>query len=434
MTDKDCNKPKVPQKKLLLRPALGVTRWIALLTAPLWGVPLMAATGSTIFNSGFENGFSGWDTLFCCNQSGQIVSSPTRAGNKAAQFTLRESDDAKRAELRTDDSVPAGSEAWYGFSQYIPNNWVDDKDSFEIVAQWGAPPDKNLGETNSRGGPPLAFYFEDGVVKLLRRWDANPVTTPKSNVGSESINLGPYQKGVWTDYVVHIKWTHKPDGFIQVYKNGKLVVDKKNVPTNRNDKAGVLGPGIGIYKPQGFTRSVKERVIVYDEVRIGGPNSSYQDVSPGGGGSKPDPGPTPSPNPDSIRVEAEDMRLSTNYKTEANRFASNEAIVSLVKTSESSSGTASFDFPGVSGKYDVTLGYFDEGDGVGKLEVRKEGELFSSIRMNQELGSNSPNTEAQVQRKIADGLSINRGDPIQIRGIANGGEWVRVDYIRFVPQ
>jgi len=270
--------------KLWLRLALGLALPIALLTT---ATLTKTAASNVIFDGNFERGLAPWKKVpkaikTCCNHSLKIVNSPTRAGDNAAQFTLKQSDGVRRAELRSVNAVPANSEVWYGFSIYLPNSWVVDRGANDIIAQYGAPPDRNLGETHSRGGPPLALVVSGKNFRIVRRWDTNSITTPKSVTNEESIDIGAYKTGVWTDFVIHIKWSYKSDGFIQVYKNGKLVVDKIG-PTNRNDQKGIFF-NTGIYKPKFETHpeesDVDKRVLYFDEIRIGDAYAKYQDVAP----------------------------------------------------------------------------------------------------------------------------------------------------------
>lgn len=193
MVIKDCKKFAKPKKRLPLQFILGLSVPIVLLTT---GTLIKTIASVVIDSSGtFENGLSAYPKLkTCCDYSLNIVNSPVRAGNKAARFELRNSED-RRSELRSINTVPANSEAWYGFSVYLSNDWAVDRGANDIIAQYGAPPDRNLGETESRGGPVLSLGVSDENLQIVRRWDSNPVTTPQSKSrGEETINLGSLPK------------------------------------------------------------------------------------------------------------------------------------------------------------------------------------------------------------------------------------------------
>lgn len=218
----------------------------------------------------------------CCQHSAAIVTSPTQSGDRVAKFTLYKNDPevatSRRSELRL-NAVANRSEYWYGFSNYLPSSFVKDR-SMEIVAQWNAKPDRNLGE--DWRSPQLYLKTENGRWKIVRRWDSKPLTTNNTPEDKETIDLGAYQTGVWNKWVFHVKWSYQSDGLVEVWKNGKLVL-RKTGPNTYNDKVGPFQK-FGIYKPDWKYRphrsKIATRVIYYDNIRMGKANASYQDVAP----------------------------------------------------------------------------------------------------------------------------------------------------------
>lgn len=285
MTTNSFNKSAAPRKKISLLSALGIAARLAVLTTPIWAIPFInvAKSSTIIFSSGFESGFSEWDKEACCDYSIQSVSSPVRKGNKAVKFTVNEDDplvnNRTRSELKSDDIAP-NSEQWYSFSVFIPSDYKQDADA-ENIAQWPSRPDTNLGEKWRK--QPLVLLTKKGKLYLERRWDPNPKTgTAKDKNalgpggGEEKIDLGSYPTGKWMDFVFHAKWSYKSDGFLEVWKDGKLVVSKKG-PNTYNDKHGMFFK-FGMYKP--LWDSVNKRVIYYDEVKIGSASATYKDMAP----------------------------------------------------------------------------------------------------------------------------------------------------------
>lgn len=292
-------------KKLPLQLALSVAMRIILLTTPVLAIYLCAmlfnsnATRNIVFNGDFEDGnLTRWGKGFirglegenftksgrevCCKHSAQIVNSPTKEGNYAAKFTLYKDDpdasNSRRAELRL-NAVPTKSEYWYGFSIYLPLEFVKDT-SFEIVTQWNAKPDRDLGE--DWRSPQMSLTTQNGQWKVHRLWDPKPVTRNNTPAGKESIDLGKYQTAVWTDWVFHVKWSYKSDGLVEVWKNGKLVI-RKTGPNTYNDRIGPYQK-FGIYKPEWkYNRDesiTTKRVVYFDSVRMGNASSNYEDVAP----------------------------------------------------------------------------------------------------------------------------------------------------------
>jgi len=83
--------------------------------------------------------------------------------------------------------------------------------------------------------------------------------------------------------VFHVKWSHKSDGILQVWKDGQLIVDKKG-PNTYNDQVGPYFK-IGVYKPDWKENpqasNTDKRVLYFDQVRIGDNNAGYSAVTPG---------------------------------------------------------------------------------------------------------------------------------------------------------
>ena len=184
----------------------GENQVLCLMEAPGAGSPPPAG----IIIRDFETeDFSGWVRQFARSYSGQIVTSPVRAGQYAARFELR-SDDPEvfdggmRSEVMpsSNDNYsgkffdPVGSERWYGFSIFLPDDWVEDI-APEIVAQWHAQPDFNLGDNWQ--SPPLAIAVEEDVWKINIRWDSRQVTSGNSAEGEKTVWSESYPTGVWTD-------------------------------------------------------------------------------------------------------------------------------------------------------------------------------------------------------------------------------------------
>lgn len=135
----------------------------------------------------------------------------------------------------------------------------------------------------------------------------------------------------------------------------------------------------------------------------------------------------------SIRVEAESTSKS-NYITESVSSASGGSLIAWQGSFfNNSTGTASFNFSGSSGRYDIVIGYYDENDGNAQLRVNKGSNTLDSWTLNQNLGSNLPNTQTFTTRTVARSISVNSGDSFTIFGTPNSSEYARVDYIDFIP-
>ena len=153
-------------------------RGIAFAGAGLFAVmvlPCRAGAGAIIFRGDFESGSrSGFQEDIEGDGEYEIVSSPepVRAGKYSCRYTLRK---ARRVELVPRRcTAPVGSERWYGFSIFIPEDWVANRRKDEVVAQWHASPDRDKGE-NWRS-PPLAVRTKGNGWQVTCIWDSKPLS------------------------------------------------------------------------------------------------------------------------------------------------------------------------------------------------------------------------------------------------------------------
>ncbi len=235
-----------------------------------------------IFSSDFEDGKM--NTWKPAGNSPAVTRDVARRGRYAMKTSLDRQKDA--CSYRTEVIGPEadiGKEYWYGFSIFLPDDYVPDK-IWEIVAQWNCIPDYDVGE--KWRNPVLALFTTGGRWSWVTRWDAkrNTFESGKREYGGEhEYDLGPYQRNLWTDWVVHIKWSFKPDGLLQVWKNGEKVIDQ-NGPNAFNDAHGPIFK-MGLYKgwskPTTRSDAVSRRVLYHDEFRMAGATATYQDVAPG---------------------------------------------------------------------------------------------------------------------------------------------------------
>ena len=126
-----------------------------------------------------------------------------------------------------------------------------------------------------------------------------------------------------------------------------------------------------------------------------------------------------------MRVEAEDMRL-TNYSKEDRDFASGGELITT-----GGKGTARTAFSGPTGTYDIVVGYHDENDGAGSINVRVGEASVDSWQLNQNLGSGAPTAGTKATRVIQN-VALQSGQIIELEGTVDRGEYTRLDYIDIV--
>lgn len=246
----------------------------------------LPAAANLIVNSDFESGAIDTGFWAVSGNAPTITTEVTRSGKYALKTFLdrKNSKVSYRTELTSGgrERVVPGQDYWYGFSVYLPDSYVPDN-IWEIVAQWHSAPDNDQEAANNLN-PPLSLHSGNGEWRVSTIWDTNAITDKTKYTGKRNYSLGKYATGRWTDWVFHIRWSHKSDGLLQVWKDGKKVIDVTG-PIGFNDKKGPYFK-MGLYKgwdsrtePKG---NVATRTLYHDEVRIAGPGGRYEDVAPGG--------------------------------------------------------------------------------------------------------------------------------------------------------
>ncbi len=189
-----------------------------------------------------------------------------RAGDWSMRVELRRTDNdvagSKRAEARrASNDEPNLKERWYGMSYFLPNDYIPDP-APELLTQW---------QSLKGISPPLAIWTNNGRWQIVQ-------------YGNVSTDLGVYETGKWTDYVVHVKWSLSNDGLIELWKNGVKVFTK----TGPNSYPGYATGNYmksGIYKWRWHSDPASSktyvRIVYQDEIRIGNENATYNDVKPG---------------------------------------------------------------------------------------------------------------------------------------------------------
>lgn len=212
-----------------------------------------------LFESDFaKSGFHLWN-ISEDNRYARPANDPTRlkiidgksvglpSGLKAVQFTVPRKPNSYRSEI----SLPhekGFNERWYGITHLVPKDWeIDHNKGADIVMQWHAIPG------NGKATNPNLDIAIHGDQWEVRRAFGDPKPKPTR---TKTILKAPLQPGTWSNWVIHVKWSPKEDGLIEIWKDGKLVYEKKGV--NAYGTIGVdYTPYLktGIYHPEWYLKS-----------------------------------------------------------------------------------------------------------------------------------------------------------------------------------
>jgi len=215
-----------------------------------------------------------------------IVDAPgLAAGTKAARFFVPQAPNSFRAEISLPHE-PGFQERWYGERVLVPNEWVfDPARGHDLVMQWHAIPG------NGKATNPNLEISVANTRWHIRQTYGDPHT---KKTGWQTDLDDPVVMGKWVSWVVHAKWSPRDDGIVQIWKDGKLVVDRKGqnvystigVEYTPYLKTGIYHPAWHLDKDGAREAFDQERpvatnkVIYVTDVKIGSERAQYADVAP----------------------------------------------------------------------------------------------------------------------------------------------------------
>ncbi len=173
---------------------------------------------------------------------------------------------------------PIGSERWYAFAIYIPTSWWYDVNKVHL-AQWHGTEDP--GETGIGRNPNLTIIALGSELRIRQLWSTRRIQTANEN--RADIWRGKLERGKWMSFVFHMKWSYRSDGFLEVWKDGKKIIDQDNHPNCYNDAEGPYF-NLGMYWPSAIKKYAYPRTAAhtayYDFLRIGDGRNVLQDMTP----------------------------------------------------------------------------------------------------------------------------------------------------------
>lgn len=247
-------------------------------------MPAPSATSGSdlLLDEGFENGVDQWKSVPAFFN----MSNESREGNQSVHF-LPDTSGGKRSELVLKDRkghYDWGKEYWVGFSINVAVH----PEGYRIISQHHSTPGVGAdGEADwsvPAGGNSFTIRTQNGDFVFYTATDPNRVDQGPSQRGATrgSVSIArPYELNKWHDIVLHFRYATDSSGIMEVWMDGTQIVNVRGPSVYKFDMAGrPKSPRqiqkIGIY--HGTAEPVGE--VLYDAFRIGGPDSSYQDVAP----------------------------------------------------------------------------------------------------------------------------------------------------------
>lgn len=198
------------------------------------------------------------------NSSARIVTRPVAQGRYAAEFQVRPTTGTNpndRAELvatQAESGGYPGQTWWYGWWTYFP-------------------------------GPPQAWWHAGGDWNDITQFFSTDNVPSQLTIGIDAANrrspaiyaegiplrrkriLASLRYGHWFHFLVHARWSTGPDGFVEMWLDGRNVIRRLQGPTLRNQHApassALTSPGM--YISQGIYRHAyrSTNTVIHDGFR-----------------------------------------------------------------------------------------------------------------------------------------------------------------------
>lgn len=194
-----------------------------------------------------------WNHNVPLSEQFQIVTDPVRQGRYAAKFTVRPGDKyatttGERSEVFWVGSKESdGQDYWYSWSTLFPTDWSEPR-NWGIFMQWHA--------TFNWTPPPLSLSARADSINV--NINAGQLTDPCCG-GATRLRWTPLtslNKGLWNDFIVHVKWAQGPEGAVTIWHRVEgedtytKILDVSGVPTLQSDN-GVAASNyvkLGLYR------------------------------------------------------------------------------------------------------------------------------------------------------------------------------------------
>ncbi|NTX03340.1 heparin lyase I family protein [Myxococcus sp. CA040A] len=183
----------------------------------MWMLPSLAFAG-VVWRGDFETGNRSQYSSEQVVSSDRllVVTNPVAEGKYALKVTVKQGDDpinssGNRNELVYQGKEKEGSEYFYRWKVMFAADFPS-VDTWQLFTQWH--------HDGCCGSPPLEFYVRGEEIRMALNYDS---TIPWR---------GKLQRGVWHEFILHVKWSSKAStGFVELWHNKEKVLAKKSAVT-----------------------------------------------------------------------------------------------------------------------------------------------------------------------------------------------------------
>lgn len=194
----------------------------------------------------------------------QYVNSPVFDQKRSARFEVQHDQPMVAQGKRSEVTIIMGTKgiltkkAWYSFAVYFPSDAFATDTTYDVISQW---------------------YKDGSPVRFITKRDRFLIDIGSEVGVKEKIDVGALTLDTWHEFI--FCFVHSPfgDGSITVWQNGEQKVSRSG-----GNMYNEFLPKwkIGIYKSafEIGTSLVTNRVVFFDNIKVGNENAAYRDMEP----------------------------------------------------------------------------------------------------------------------------------------------------------
>lgn len=214
--------------------------------------------GSEPFSTTHNKEVGDWDYAL------QYVTSPVYDGTRSARFEIQHDQPLVAEGRRSEVTIIMGTNgrltknAWYSFAVYFPSDAFAADTTYDVISQW---------------------YKDGSPVRLITKRDRFMIDIGSEIGSKEKIQVGELTRDTWHEFIFHFIHSPYSDGYLTLWHNGEQKVER--IGGNMYNEF-LPKWKIGIYK-NAFelgTSLVTNRVVFFDNVKVGDENATYRDMEP----------------------------------------------------------------------------------------------------------------------------------------------------------
>lgn len=208
-----------------------------------------------------------------CTVKIKVVSSPGDKAGMSCRHRLWNCDERAELQYRGKVQCEIGEERWYSWKIFFGKDYFKNGGGSGLICQFPTyPTDRNFEEGCHGIGTDIRTNNKQQVVLYFQR-PANG-----KDIDCSHFAIAKVKPQEWYSIIVHAKWTGENDGFLEIWWNGKQVVNLHNQATYWNDEDDGPYFKMGFYKGDPW-KGYEPATLYTDDLKVYGKKTTFAELN-----------------------------------------------------------------------------------------------------------------------------------------------------------